>query len=113
MCLALKGRKGGLINLEVLLHEVELCVIIDLGDANQVAVLLPSCDAPLSLAGDNDTGEMALVVLGPLVPDWLAWMKEASHCGAYGSDSTDVGQLRHGGNEASPKLWYSTYIFLP
>jgi hypothetical protein len=81
-CLALKGRRGGLIHLEVLLHDVELPPIVNLGDANQVAVLVPSCNAPLSLAGDKDTGETALVVLGPLVPDRLAWMKEARHCGA-------------------------------
>jgi hypothetical protein len=46
MCLALKGRRGGLINLEVLLYDVELCAIVDLGDANQEAVLLPSYNVP-------------------------------------------------------------------
>jgi hypothetical protein len=113
MRLAFKWRRGGLIHLEVPLHDVELPPIVNLGNANQVAVRVPFVDTPHGLAGDKDTGEMALVVLGPLVPDRLAWVKEASHCGANGSNATEVGQPRHGGNEASPKLWYGTYVFLP
>ena len=53
--------RGGLIHLEVLLHDVELCAIINLRDANQVAVLVPSRDAPLSLAGDK--GHLSLIGL--------------------------------------------------
>jgi hypothetical protein len=111
--LALKWRRGGLIHLEVSLHNVELPPIVNLGNANQVAVLVLFVDTPHGLAGEEDTGETALVVLGPLVPDRLAWVKEASHCGANGSNAAEVGQPRHGGNEASPKLWYGTYVFLP
>jgi hypothetical protein len=113
MCLALKWRSGGLIHLEVPLHDVELPPIVNLSDANQVEVLISFVDTPHGLASDEDTGEMALVVLGSLVPDWLAWVKEASHCGAYSSDAAGVGQPWHGGNEAVPKLWYGTYVFLP
>ena len=111
--LACKGLRRLLSNLEVLLDDVEDDVFTNIVDAHEVAHLLFSCDAPHALPHHKDTGEMALVVLGPLVPDWLAGVEETSHGRADGADTTEERESRHGRNEPSPKPRYGTYVFLP
>ena len=85
-CLALKGSSG----LEVMLGNKELCAIINLSNANFVALLVFSSYAPRHLSCHKDTSETALLVVGPSVPDWLAGVEEPSHGGADGSDTTVV-----------------------
>ena len=94
---------GWVLHLEVILCYDELCAIINLGDANFVAVPVFFSYAPRCLSCHKDTSETALLVVGPFVPDWLAGMKEPSHGRADSSDTTGERGSRHGGNEPSPK----------
>ena len=66
-----------------------------------------------ALSCHKNTGEMARVIVGPLLPNALARVEESCQSGAQGSNFAGVGGSRHGGITALPKPWYGTDVFLP
>ena len=90
--------------------------IIEIVDANKVAVLLPPVHFPLALPYDNNTLETTLVILGILLPNLFAGVKEAGLSGAKSTNAGEVGGSGHDGLcqiVSSPKTQYTTYVFLP
>ena len=92
---------------------MELTSIVDFGDAHDVTPLLLPVDNPLALANDKHIREFALIVVRPLLPNFLARVEESGLVWAKGADAGGEGLTDHGGNEASPISRYGTYKFLP
>ena len=114
--LAIEGNRRSAEYLDVLLHDVEDRVIVKIVDANKVAVLLPPVHFPLALPCNNNTLKMTLVILGILLPNLFAGVKEAGLSGAESTNAGKVGGLGHDGLcqiVSLPKTQYTTYVFLP
>ncbi len=67
---------------EVLLDNVEDGAIIEIIDANKIAHVLFPVHVPLALSCQKDTGEMALVIVRPLLPNVRARVEESCHARA-------------------------------
>jgi hypothetical protein len=81
-CLTWEGLRRCRVNSEVLLDDVEDGAIIEIVDANKIAHLLFLVHTPLALSCHKDTGEMALVIVWPLLPNARARVEESCHAGA-------------------------------
>ena len=109
--LARKWRVGGRRHREVELDDVELGAIVDFGDAHDVAPLLLTVDDPLALADDKHLRQLALEVVGPLLPDSGARVEESGLASAEGADAGGEGSSDHGGcgsflRLADSLVWY-------
>jgi hypothetical protein len=76
---------------QFLLVDVEDSAIIEIIDANEIAHRLFPVHAPLALSCHKDTGETALDLVRPRLPNARARDKESCHVRAYGSDSARGG----------------------
>ena len=88
MVLAFEWFRWHDINLEILLHDVKSGVVINLGDANNVARLLLFVDMLVALPYQYHSSQASLFIVRPLLPYLLARVEEPSHYRASGSNAT-------------------------
>ena len=86
-CFANKWNRWGCLDLEVFLHYIKHHPIIDLQNVNKVAMLLLVPEVMHCLASHQNTSEMMLLIIWPLVMDFLVGVEEVSHGSANSSNA--------------------------